>query len=504
MDGEAVTLTDGKYTFTLTENCIFSVEFEEIPATNATVTVNCGEHGTVTPATVDYPIGTEVTLTVTPDSGYRVKSATMDGEAVTLTDGKFTFTLTENCIFSVEFEEIPATNATVTVNCGEHGTVTPATADYPIGTEVTLTVTPDSGYRVKSTTLDGNAVTLTDGKYTFTLTADCEFGVEFEEIPATNATVTVNCGEHGTVTPATADYPINTEVTLTVTPDSGYRVKSATMDDKDVTLTDGKYTFTLTADCEFSVEFQKKPTGGSSSGGQSYTGSGSTGNRESVPALNGESRSWNEISSDLSKMDENSRADVYMNGSTSIPSAVLKEIKDKKISVVFRFDSNKSWTVDGSMITSDYASADLYLLPGTSTEKGARGSAAYRFSTGGNDVGAVLNIQFKNEYVGKFANLYFIKDGKAEFAGTSRVDENGYAAMPGASAKGEYVVMLCDYSDLPGDVNNDGVLNALDASAILKEIVEIALCENPEMGDFNISGAMTALDAAAILKHIVF
>ena len=504
MDGNEVTLTDGKYTFTMAAGCEFRVEFEEIPATNATVTVNCGEHGTVTPATADYPIGTEVTLTVTPDSGYRVKSATMDGEAVTLTDGKYTFTLTENCIFSVEFEEIPATNATVTVNCGEHGTVTPATADYPIGTEVTLTVTPDSGYRVKSATMDGEAVTLTDGKYTFTLTADCEFGVEFEEIPVTNATVTVNCGEHGTVTPATADYPIGTEVTLTVTPDSGYRVKSATMDGEAVTLTDGKYTFTLTADCEFSVEFQKKPTGGSSSGGHSYTGSGSTGNRESVPALNGESRSWNEISSDLSKMDENSRADVYMNGSTSIPSAVLKEIKDKKISVVFRFDSNKSWTVDGSMITSDYASADLYLLPGTSTEKGARGSAGYRFSTGGNDVGAVLNIQFKNEYVGKFANLYFIKDGKAEFAGTSRVDENGYAAMPGASAKGEYVVMLCDYSDLLGDVTNDGVVNALDASAILKEIVEIALCENPEMGDFNISGAMTALDAAAILKHIVF
>ena len=380
------------------------------------------------------------------------------------------FRVNKDTVITAEYE-IPATSATVTVNCGEHGTVTPATAEYPIGTSVTLTVTPDEGYRVKSAQLDGNAVTLTNGTYTFTVTADCVFSAEFEEIPAGSATVTVKCGANGTVTPSTSEYPIGTEVTLTVTPDKGYQVKSAALDGKDVKLTDGKYTFTLTADCVFSVEFQKKPTGGSSSGGHSYTGSGSTGNRESVPALNGESRSWNEISSDLSKMDENSRADVYMNGSTSIPSAVLKEIKDKKISVVFRFDSNKSWTVDGSMITSDYASADLYLLPGTSTEKGARGSAGYRFSTGGNDVGAVLNIQFKNEYVGKFANLYFIKDGKAEFAGTSRVDENGYAAMPGASAKGEYVVMLCDYSDLLGDVTNDGVVNALDASAILMAIV---------------------------------
>lgn len=413
------------------------------------------------------------------------------------------FRVNKDTVITAEYE-IPATSATVTVNCGEHGTVTPATADYAIGTSVTLTVTPDEGYRVKSTQLDGNAVTLTNSAYTFTVTADCVFAAEFEEIPAGSATVTVKCGANGTVTPSTSEYPIGTEVTLTVTPDKGYQVKSAALDGKDVKLTDGKYTFTLTADCEFSVEFQKKPTGGSSSGGHSYTGSGSTGNRESVPALNGESRSWNEISSDLSKMDENSRADVYMNGSTSIPSAVLKEIKDKKISVVFRFDSNKSWTVDGSMITSDYASADLYLLPGTSTEKGARGSAGYRFSTGGNDVGAVLNIQFKNEYVGKFANLYFIKDGKAEFAGTSRVDENGYAAMPGASAKGEYVVMLCDYSDLPGDVNNDGVLNALDASAILNDIIGNTKCANALMGDFNIDGHISAKDASAILIHIIF
>ena len=488
--------------FRVNKDTVITAEYE-IPATSATVTVNCGEHGTVTPATAEYPIGTSVTLTVTPDEGYRVKSAQLDGNAVTLTNGTYTFTVTADCVFAAEFEEIPAGSATVTVNCGANGTVTPSTSEYPIGTEVTLTVTPDKGYQVKSAALDGKDVKLTDGKYTFTLTADCVFSAEFEEIPAGSATVTVKCGANGTVTPSTSEYPIGTEVTLTVTPDKGYQVKSAALDGKDVKLTDGKYTFTLTADCEFSVEFQKKPTGGSSSGGHSYTGSGSTGNRESVPALNGESRSWNEISSDLSKMDENSRADVYMNGSTSIPSAVLKEIKDKKISVVFRFDSNKSWTVDGSMITSDYASADLYLLPGTSTEKGARGSAGYRFSTGGNDVGAVLNIQFKNEYVGKFANLYFIKDGKAEFAGTSRVDENGYAAMPGASAKGEYVVMLCDYSDLPGDVNNDGVLNALDASAILNDIIGNTKCANALMGDFNIDGHISAKDASAILIHIV-
>ena len=492
---------------------------------------NADDNLIVTPAPINslgqYKIGTEIEIFASYTEDKFINDATFNGveiEPYKQGNGGYYYKVTTAAgrnRFVIWYTDL----STLNIKKPEHGsvefsgrldygrsftTLADGTQVYSIGTTdtVTLTITPDNGYRLKSVKLDGNKapeVTAENGVCTFMMeqSVDWAFTAEFEEIPADSATVTVKCGANGTVTPATSDYPIGTEVTLTVTPDKGYQVKSAALDGKDVKLTDGKYTFTLTADCEFSVEFQKKPTGGSSSGGHSYTGSGSTGNRESVPALNGESRSWNEISSDLSKMDENSRADVYMNGSTSIPSTVLKEIKDKKISVVFRFDSNKSWTVDGSMITSDYASADLYLLPGTSTEKGARGSAGYRFSTGGNDVGAVLNIQFKNEYVGKFANLYFIKDGKAEFAGTSRVDENGYAAMPGASAKGEYVVMLCDYSDLPGDVNNDGVLNVLDASAILNDIIGNTKCANALMGDFNIDGHISAKDASAILIHIV-
>ena len=38
---------------------------------------------------------------------------------------------------------------------------------------------------------------------------------------------------------------------------------------------------------------------------------------------------------------------------------------------------------------------------------------------------------------------------------------------------GEYVVMVCAFSDLPGDADNDGVLNVLDASVILKRLVGI-------------------------------
>ncbi len=75
--------------------------------------------------------------------------------------------------------------------------------------------------------------------------------------------------------------------------------------------------------------------------------------------------------------------------------------------------------------------------------------------------------------------------------------------ISGADTAGEYVVMVCRYSDLPGDVNNDGVLNALDAAAILKDIVELGKCENAQVGDLNGDSVMNAMDASAILKYVV-
>ena len=43
--------------------------------------------------------------------------------------------------------------------------------------------------------------------------------------------------------------------------------------------------------------------------------------------------------------------------------------------------------------------------------------------------------------------------------------------VPGVTEKGDYIAMLCEFSDLQGDMSNDGILNAVDASAILKDIV---------------------------------
>ena len=469
------------------------------------LTVNCGEHGTVTPADGTYADGDTVTLTVTADPGYYVKSTELNGTAVSLnSDNEYVFTIESDSTFTAEFAEIPPDSYVVTVNCGEHGAVTPGTADYESGTEVTLTVTPDSGYRVKSVTLDGKAVTLTNGKYTFKVTANCTFEAEFEAIPADRYTVTVKCGEHGTVTPGTADYESGTEVTLTVTPDSGYRVKSVTLDGKAVTLTNGKYTFKVTANCTFEAEFVKKggSSGGTGGSGGSSGGSAGGSSTRSLPVINGIEKSWQSIVSDISRLPEGGSAVIALNGETVVPVEVVRAISDVKAKVEFVVSTAKSWMIDGAKITTVCA-ADFTALPGIAEKTSLRGVNGAAFKGGDTGVPAVLKLTFRKEFAGQFANVYKLADNRLVFLQCVKITADGTALISGVNAAGEYAVMVCEYSDLIGDINNDGVLNALDASAILRHITGIFEGVNILFADFNNDGTVNALDASAILKAII-
>ena len=96
-----------------------------------------------------------------------------------------------------------------------------------------------------------------------------------------------------------------------------------------------------------------------------------------------------------------------------------------------------------------------------------------------------------------------VVDGKLVFQGCAKVIEDGSATVSGANEKGEYIVMVCEFSDKPGDMNNDGTMNALDAAAILRRAAGMETGTNPLMADFNGDGAVNALDASAILKWLV-
>lgn len=252
--------------------------------------------------------------------------------------------------------------------------------------------------------------------------------------------------------------------------------------------------------CGYEMSPRKTSTGGNSSGGTARP-SRPAAATETQPGINGVQKSWADIAADLMKQGGGS-AVISLNGETTVPADVIKAIADSRIKAEFIIDSIKSWIIDGAAIKSASA-ADFTVLPGNSDRSGLRGVFGADLKISGTGIPAELKLTFRREFAGQFANVYRLTDGGLEFRCCKRISVDGTAAISGAYTGGEYVVMVCEYSDLPGDFSNDGILNALDAAMILKDIVGFSRGENPRMADFNSDGVMNALDASAILRAIV-
>lgn len=252
--------------------------------------------------------------------------------------------------------------------------------------------------------------------------------------------------------------------------------------------------------CGYEMSPRKTSTGGNPSGGTARP-SRPAAATETQPGINGVQKSWADIAADLMKQGGGS-AVISLNGETTVPADVIKAIADSRIKAEFIIDSIKSWIIDGAAIKSASA-ADFTVLPGNSDRIGLRGVFGADLKISGTGIPAELKLTFRREFAGQFANVYRLTDGGLEFRCCTRISVDGTAAIPGAYTGGEYVVMVCEYSDLPGDFSNDGILNALDAAMILKDIVGFSRGENPRMADFNSDGVMNALDASAILRAIV-
>ena len=210
------------------------------------ITYSVGPGGTVTADKTQAAAQEEVTVTVTPDPGYEIDVLKIVYEGL-MPDGTPTSLHYEAPIENGHFS-MPAADVqiyatfklkdyTITLLGGQpaHATVTvPATAH--LGEEVTVTVEPELGYEVELMQYtfevilpDGtptgmhNTYPIENGKFTMPA-ADVTLSVTIKKI---DYTITVAQTQNGTVeAPATANY--GDEVTLTVTPATGYELETLT------------------------------------------------------------------------------------------------------------------------------------------------------------------------------------------------------------------------------------------------------------------------------------
>lgn len=302
-------------------------------------------------------------------------------------------------------------------------------------------------------------------------------------------TVTITCATDGAAIHYTTD---GTEPTASSTKYSGGFTITATTTIKAVAFV-GEAKSSVT-----SAAFTRKAQSGGSGGSVRPTRT----DTEPRPSIDGKSMSWAEISVELAKRQDGSTVKIMLNGAYEVPADVIRVIAGKKLHIEFVADSIKSWLTDGAKISAVTA-ADLSAIPGSADRSALRGISGADLRVSGTKIPADLKLSFRKEFAGQFANVYKPANGKLVFHGCAKLGADGAAIIPGADSAGEYVVMVCEFSDMPGDINNDGVLNALDASAVLKCVVGISQGANPLMGDFNKDGTVNAIDASDILKWII-
>ena len=377
------------------------------------------------------------------------------------------------------------------------------------GTPIEPYTADDNGWNYKVTTISG-----AENKFVFKYTDVATLRIPKPEHGKVEFTGNLDGGRGvDTLADGTSVYTLatNDTVTLKFVPDDGYKFVSAAQDGSELKVgSDGTCVITMKqlADWTITAKFEKKSggstggsTGGSSGGSHRYS-TDSDKTAESTPTMDGKPMSWNDIGNYLSKLPENSSAKISLNGKTTLPAEVISAIKDGKLAVEFVIDSAKSWVVCGDKIGT-VSAAELAAFQGNADSSALRGVFGVDLRVGGTNVPAELKLYFREVFAGQFANVYKLNGGVLEFQRCVKVGADGTAVIPGADAAGEYVVMVCEFSDLPGDADNDGVLSALDVSAILKEIVGKAKSANAAVCDFNGDGEVNALDAAAALKAVV-
>ncbi len=148
------------------------------------VTVTETANGEITSSVAEAAEGTQVTLTITPDSGYRLGELKVDGEAVNVEGNTYTFTMPGKAV-TVEGSFVE--NAySVKVNAAENGKVSISKSSAAPGETITVTATPDFGYALGTVTVNGTAATVSGNTATFTMPgADAEIDVTFTSVAIT-------------------------------------------------------------------------------------------------------------------------------------------------------------------------------------------------------------------------------------------------------------------------------------------------------------------------------
>ncbi|MCR5267440.1 MAG: InlB B-repeat-containing protein, partial [Lachnospiraceae bacterium] len=229
----------GLYGFTIgTENVIVKALFQP---EDYYVCVTTDGHGTASASPVSGKPGEVITLSATPDEGWRLKEWQVISGSVTIdAAGKFSLG-NSNVSVKAIFEELPLVDHTVTVTVDGNGRASASKNVGRTGEEVTLSATPDEGYYFKGWEVIAGGVTIKDNKFRIG-SENVEIKAVFTALPVNTYSVSIWTVGNGTASATPATGKTGTRVTLTAAPDADYAFKEWQVISGDVTIEDNSFT----------------------------------------------------------------------------------------------------------------------------------------------------------------------------------------------------------------------------------------------------------------------
>jgi hypothetical protein len=157
-----------------------------------TISYSAAAHGSIMGAT-DVPGGSDLTVGIQADAGYHIADVVVDGVSMGVVSSWTFLNVTADHAISATFAINTATTFTITGSTGTGGSLSINGATVVEGgSDLTVGVTPDTGYEIASVTVDGVAKPL--GSVTFTnVSADHTISATFAlKKIATSLTINVS------------------------------------------------------------------------------------------------------------------------------------------------------------------------------------------------------------------------------------------------------------------------------------------------------------------------
>ncbi|MBQ9231965.1 MAG: leucine-rich repeat domain-containing protein, partial [Prevotella sp.] len=293
VNGASVTISNNEYTISsISGNTTVEIEFEAIPQTTYALTIDVSGKGYVTydgtqirnyVRSFTVKSGSSATLSIFPDDGWRVKSLKVNDRDVTssVSNNQYTInSIQEATKAEVIFEEIVTTH-TLKVKATGNGTasydgttIRNSTKSFSVKSNQSPSIafSPDEGYRRKSVMVNNTDVTssVSNNQYTLSrFTDDTTVEVEFEVIAYTISIVSKGSGKvtynNSDIRSTTKDFIVTEggSISLSFTPDSGYRIKSLKVNglESKSSIVNSRYSISnIYSDISIEVEFEKIPT----------------------------------------------------------------------------------------------------------------------------------------------------------------------------------------------------------------------------------------------------